>query len=388
MISKLPIIFPAASLINIAAALCPAGKGRAREGFVRVMQESAASRRVYLTDSGITAFYCILAGLTTKTGRNEVILPAYTAGSLVVAVKKAGLRPVLCDVSLDDFNMDMGILPTLISSRTLAITCVHMFGIGIRGISEIKARFPEVILIEDCAQAMGAIVEGKKTGTRGDISFFSFNRGKNLPLLRGGCIALHNEAAAESIEKQTAHLPVARFGIAPACKAAAFYLATAPFIYGAVYPLISHFKETAPPDDIMPRGMGDYDVKLGMALAPRMDRIFSVRHAIGSAMVQGLQGIPGVRIPRIFAGDQPAFNRIPVMFDNPSRVSRAVKKLWEAGIESSRMYLQPLHHMFELGYAKDEFPKARQLAAGLLALPCHPGCSQHDIEKMITVLNT
>lgn len=385
MIAKLPIIGSAVSVRDIAAALFPVGKVEARREFIGFMAELSGSRRVYLTDSGITAFYLILKGLQELSGATEVILPAYTAGSLVTAVTQAGLKPVLCDVSLNDFNMDTGQLVSLVSSSTLAITCVHMFGIGMAGIAQIKERFPKVFVIEDCAQALGTTIAGGRAGTFGDISFFSFNRGKNVPLLRGGCIAAHTETTARVIERQTRSLVVPRFGLAPAGNALAFTIATQPPVYGALYPVIRHFKETRPPAQIVPRGMGDFDVKLGMRVIARTGRLFCARYEAGMFLLNGLRGIRGLQLPVARPADRCVFNRLPVLFKDPAMVSVMEKCLWNAGIESSRMYLRPLHQMFDLGYAQQDFANARALAAGLLTLPCHPGAAGR-LEEMIEVM--
>ena len=129
-----------------------------------------------------------------------MILPAYTAGSLIVAVKKAGLIPVLCDISLDDFNADRSSVRAAIADNTLAVVMVHMFGIPVGYIEDLKAAMPNhVFLIEDCCQAMGSRIKDKPVGFFGDIGFFSFNRGKNLSANNGGCIITRNSSLEEPL---------------------------------------------------------------------------------------------------------------------------------------------------------------------------------------------
>lgn len=383
MISKLPVIGPALMPKDLCAVLLPRQEGRRR--FCAGLGPLTGHRRLYLADSGLSAFYLILKALSRGSERNEVVLPAYTAGSLMVAVRAAGLVPVLCDVSLRDFNLDLSLLGQAVTSRTLAVTCCHMFGIPIEGVGQLSSRFPGVYLIEDCAQSMGSEVGGAPVGLSGDISFYSFNRGKNLPLSGGGCIAVSPEGKAGRIEFPV--LEAKRSSLAAWWRSAAFYAAARPFVYGAAYALISRFKESAPPLGVCPADMADLSVRLGERLLPRCGELWRARYERGNVLLKGLSGIHGLRLPQIPPGSRPAFNRFPVMFDDPVAAEAARRRLWRAGIESSRMYLEPLHRMFDPGAAADSFPNARRLAAGMLALPCHPGCSLADMETMVKVLS-
>ena len=108
--------------------------------FQKILSEYAQSKHIYLTNSGISAFYLVLQALKKRSSRREVILPGYTAPSLVVAIHKAGLKPVLCDISLEDFNMDTKTVRGMVSSETLCVVCVHMFGIPVKNIEHFNGR--------------------------------------------------------------------------------------------------------------------------------------------------------------------------------------------------------------------------------------------------------
>lgn len=77
--------------------------------------------------------------------------------------------------------------------------------------------------------------------------------------------------------------------------------------------------------------------------------------------MQRLSGIAGIRLPHIASNSFAVFNRFPVIVEDINRVAYVQNKLWQNGIESSRMYERPLHHMFELGYGRNDFPNARFL---------------------------
>jgi dTDP-4-amino-4,6-dideoxygalactose transaminase len=82
----------------------------------------------FTANSGTTAFYIILNALKKLSDKKEVLLPAYTAPSLILPIRKAGLNYRLVDISLDTFNMDVA--KTLASISTIhGRSFVHMFGI-------------------------------------------------------------------------------------------------------------------------------------------------------------------------------------------------------------------------------------------------------------------
>jgi len=390
MLTRLPIISASIDRSGFLRALRRIGDRRLSKKFNSELSLYLGLGPIYLTNSGISSFYLILEGLKEESTRKEVILPAYTAGSLVVAVRKAGLKPVLCDISLEDFNLDTESLHQAISLDTLAVVCVHMFGIGAHYIEELRNQIPhDTSLIEDCAQSMGTRIGQKYTGSFGDLSFFSFNRGKNLPAFGGGCIVVNSGELTRNID--SVYLPKIKdntvwSNFSLPLKALAFSLASNPVIYCCGYPVISLFKETAPPEDFSVRRIHNFQAGLGLELMRKKDEIFAKRHDHGTYLLDALSGIPGIALPKIREDIYVVFNRLPILFQEPLKVDAAEKKLLAAGIEASRMYLEPLHHMFELGYKKEEFPNAVYFSERLLTLPVHPLVRQQDLERIVEVI--
>ena len=389
MIKKLPIISSCAGPMDILKALCRSPGRYSLALFAETLASSMRSKYTFLTNSGISSFYVILKSLSRLSRKTEVLLPAYTAGSLIVAVRKAGLKPVLYDISLKDLNGDIDSLMTVISDRTLAAVCVHMFGIGMAGIAGLRERLPpDLFLVEDCAQAMGSSIGGITVGNFGDVSFFSFNRGKNLPLFGGGLISTNNDKVAAAIKEESAAL--AEEGLftklSEPLKLLAFSIASDPAMYGLAFPLISRFKETAPPKDLDIRRMSDFQASLGSSLLEKRDDIFSRRYLNGTALMEGLKDVSGIILPEMQANRHSVFNRMPVLFKEPAKRELAAKRLWDGGVETSTMYIKPLHHMFNLGYAEDEFPNAVYCAQRLLALPTHPLVNEDAITRMVKII--
>lgn len=391
MISKIPIIGSPLGYRDVVYALQRIRSKSLRDDFGGALAGVIRKRRMYLTNSGITAFFIILKALKENSNRHEVVLPAYTAGSLVTAVVKAGLKPVLCDITLGDFNLDRDALCKTISRDTLAVVCVHMFGIGIHDIAQLRKRIPpDIFLLEDCAQSMGSKIENRQTGGFGDISFFSFNRGKNMPLYRGGGIAADSEELLSQIGRHIDKISeegLSAKSLLP-LKAMMLSLAVKPFVYGLTYPLISQFKDTRPPEDIILGKFTNFQAGLGLALLGRMEELCKRRYLNGTLLIEALRDCEGVIVPNIPIGSEPAFNRLPVVIKDIERMEKIKQRLWRAGIESSQLYLKPLHHMFDLGYRQEDFPLAVYVARHLLTLPVHPLVREKDVLKMAEILKS
>lgn len=140
-----------------------------------------------VVSNGTTALQVALSALGAGPG-TEVIMPGYFWVSTAGAVVKCGSVPVLTDVD-DSMSMDPVDLEKKITSRTKVVILVHMGGVigQVEKISEIcKAR--HIPLLEDCAQAAGASKFGKKAGSFGDMSIFSFQINKNMTCGEGGAV--------------------------------------------------------------------------------------------------------------------------------------------------------------------------------------------------------
>lgn len=387
MLKKVPIIGLPINLRDFFSGF--AYKKDTQTGLAHAISEFCNLKYVYFTDSATSSFYTILEVLKNKQNKKEVILPAYTAARLIIAIKKAGLKPVLCDISLDDFNLDVHLLPPLVSQETLGIVSAHMFGIVHQGLVGLKEKFPHIFIIEDCAQSFGSKIKGIPVGNLADISFFSFNRGKNLPTYGGGCIAANLAELSEKISRQLGAQVNPREWTEKAAiifKIFALSMAVRPWIYGLGYPLISRFKEPATDQDFSVKAYTDFQAGVALSLLRKIEEFSQVRYANGMKLAEGLKDIDGLTLPRISKDIQPAFNRFPVIFRDLKRREEIEKKLWENGIETSRMYLQPLHHLLDLGYKKGDFPNANYFAEHLLTLPVHPLVSKQDLDKTIEII--
>src|SRR6185369_17096904 len=112
---------------------------------------------------------------------DEVIVPAFTFFATAEAVSHTGATPVFADIDPGSFNLCVDSLSRKITEKTRAVIAVHLFGqcADLGRIVEL-CRGRGLLLIEDCAQALGAAYQGRRAGAWGDFGCFSFYPTKNL----------------------------------------------------------------------------------------------------------------------------------------------------------------------------------------------------------------
>jgi perosamine synthetase len=120
---------------------------------------------------------------------NEVVMAAYDYEPNFLTIHAIGARPVLIDVSPNNWNFDPAHLPSAITPQSKAILCSHLHGgiVPMREVMEI-ARKHRIGVVEDACQASGAIVQGKLAGTWGEVGVLSFGGTKLLSAGRGGAL--------------------------------------------------------------------------------------------------------------------------------------------------------------------------------------------------------
>ena len=151
--------------------------------------------------SGTDALHLACRAVDLGEG-DEVIVPAMTFAATAFAVSLTGARPVLVDVRPEDALIDPTQIEAAITPRTKAIIPVHLYGncADMSAVCAIAAKY-SLIVIEDAAQAHGAVYAGRRAGSLGDIGCFSFYPGKNLGAYGdGGLITTERSDIAERIK--------------------------------------------------------------------------------------------------------------------------------------------------------------------------------------------
>ncbi len=386
MIRKVPIVAHRITLDDLFSGFKKFPKGK----LSKKLTEHINGKYIYFASSGSAALYLILKAISAADNRKQVIIPAYTASSVVYAIEKAGLKPVLCDISLNDFNLDVNQAVRLFSKQTLALIGVHMFGILQSGLPQLQRSFPGVYIIEDCCQSFGSKIKDENVGGLGKISFFSFNRGKNLPVFGGGVIATNNIKLAGKIEILAGKLQSqsVQSKIMTILKLFALSLVVNPYVYAMLNPFIQQFREKPALRDFEVEKFTNYQAAVALSLLENFYKSGQKRYENAMQVISALKNVQGLRIPDINPDTQPAFNRLPIIFEDLNRKKKVAAELLKAGIETSQMYYKPLHHMHELGYKPEAFPNATYFAEHLLTFPVHALLSEVDLQNIVKIIKT
>ncbi|MDR2772121.1 MAG: DegT/DnrJ/EryC1/StrS family aminotransferase [Elusimicrobiota bacterium] len=136
------------------------------------------------------------------SGQDEIIVPANTFIASMLAVSENGAVSVLVEPNIRSYNIDVDLIEKSISPKTKAIMPVHLYGQADRmdKILSLAEKY-NLKVIEDCAQAHGAVYKGKKVGNLADAAGFSFYPGKNLGSLGdGGAVVTNDKALFEKVK--------------------------------------------------------------------------------------------------------------------------------------------------------------------------------------------
>ena len=309
--------------------------------------------------NGLEALQLILAAYKIKEGwadGDEVIVPSNTFIASILAITKAGLKPVLCEPKAENFLLDADGIEPLVNERTRAVMAVHLYGrlCDMDRIGEV-ARKHGLRVIEDAAQAHGAMkADGRRAGGMGDAAGFSFYPGKNLG-------ALGDAGAVVTNDETLAHL-VSMLGN-----------------YGSEKKYIHDYAGTNSRMDELQAAV--LRVKL-----PRLDEDNAKRRAIAE-LYQSEINNPLVTLPQ-----QPKFGTEHVYHIYAVRCMQRDELqqfLAAKGIETLIHYPVAPHQQKAYGeWNSLRYPISERIHAEVLSLPLNPTMTDKDIRRVIDAVNS
>lgn len=343
-----------------------------------------------LASSGRTALYLLLKNLAQTAdlaGRREVLLPAYTCPSLVKVTLDAGLRPRLIDISAQTLAFDLEQLESALGEQTLAVVCVHPFGLP-QDIDPIVrlARQGGALVIEDAAQSLGARLGGQPVGTRGDFGLFSLGPGKPISTGGGGilCAQAEHSSLSRAVKRTWQELP------ASSALASGVALGRLVLLTLAFHPLgwwiatrlnLHRVGELEASWSYKLSALTAAQASIGLRLLERLDRVNEQRRLNAERLAACLRQLDFVHLPQAAESAAPIYLRFPLLVTGEERRERLFQKLWAAGIGVGRMYGRPLTEFFPQ-LAGASYPNATAIARQLLTLPTHHYLTQHDIQQI------
>lgn len=173
--------------------------GKALDQFEKEFAAFAGCKHAVAVTSGTTALHLAVDALGIRAG-DEVLVSASTNIATALGVVHKGAIPVPVDSEDSTWNLDVDLIPKLVTPRTRAIIPVHLFGhpVDMDRLMAIAGRF-KLAVIEDCAESHGATCRGRMTGSFGDMGCFSFYANKIITTGEGGMVVTNNDKHAERL---------------------------------------------------------------------------------------------------------------------------------------------------------------------------------------------
>jgi len=168
------------------------------EAFEREAADYLGVKHAVGLNSGTDALVIALRALDIGPG-DEVITTPFSFFATAESISMVGAKPVFVDIDEHTFNLNPDLIEAAINERTKAIIPVHLFGLPADMLRIVDiAKKHKLKVIEDAAQSFGATVDGKQTGSIGDVGTFSFYPTKNLGALGdGGLLTTNSDEVAE-----------------------------------------------------------------------------------------------------------------------------------------------------------------------------------------------
>lgn len=309
-----------------------------------------SSKYVVSCNSGTDALHLALRALRIGHG-DEVITTPFTFIATTEAIGIVGATPIFVDVDLNTYNIDPNLIEAKITERTKAILPVHLYGrpCNMSAIMAIAHKY-NLKVIEDCAQATGAVWAEEKIGTIGDIGCFSFFPTKNLGCFGdGGAIATSDPIIAERVEYLRRHGGKVKY----------------------------QHEELG-----LNSRLDTMQASVLLVKLPLLEQWNAARAAIADYYLSHLAEIEGIVLPIVHGGAS-VWNQFTVRILNEQRVDaqrrvardRVQSLLQQSGIGTTVYYPIPLHLQkvhAQLGYTVGDLPNSERLSHEVLSLPMFP----------------
>lgn len=306
--------------------------------------------------NGLQALVLALKAWNIGPG-DEVVLPANTFIATALAVSEVGATPVLADIEPDTGSVDVAAMEAAITERTRALIPVHLYGhpADMDALRDAVAG-RDVHILEDAAQAHGALYKERRCGSLGDAAAFSFYPTKNLGALGdAGAVTAQDPALLERVRM----------------------LAN----YGA---RVKYHHELAGTNSRLdPLQAAVLSVKL-----PHLEAWNDRRRALAQRYLSGLKEVDGLELPAVREWAVPVWHVFPVRVAATFR-DRLATEMEAAGIGVNIHYPVPVSRQGcfrDMGWKAGQFPRAEGTAGQLLSLPLEPFHTEAEIDKVIKLM--
>lgn len=330
-------------------------RGREDEAFEKAFARFCGTAYCTGVGNGLEALTLSLMALGIGEG-DEVIVPSNTYIATALSVTRVRAKLVFVEPDIRTYDIDPSLIEAAVTNRTKAIIPVHLYGqpCEMDTIMDIAHR-KNLYVIEDCAQAHGALYKGKRVGSFGNAAGFSFYPGKNLGALGdAGAVTTDDEQIASNVRA------LGNYG--------------SDFKYHNVF-----IGDNSRLDEMQAAFLS--------AKLPSLDEINDDRRKTAERYLKGINN-PEIILPYVNPDTLPVWHIFAVRC---RRRDELEKYLNANGIGTNRHYPIPMHLQpcyKYLGYKKGDFPLAEEISETELSLPMYYGESDEEAEYVIRTINS
>ena len=314
---------------------------------------------VVLYTNGHLALENVIAAMDFPVG-SEVITTPFTFVSTTHAIVRNGLVPIFCDINDWDYTMDVRMIETLITDKTVAILPVHVYGnlCDVEAIQTIANKHG-LKVIYDAAHAFGVSQKGINAANFGDASMFSFHATKVFNTIEGGAVTFRDDLVQKMNDLKN-------FGIRGPEQVA--------YVGGNAK-------------------MSEFQAAMGICNLRHVDSEIAKRKAVVEHYRSCLSGVQGIRLCDDQLDVKHNYSYFPVVFDGYKYDRNEVfEKLAENNIVA-RKYFYPLTNSVEC-YADiptagaEKTPVAKYIAERILTLPLYADLALEDVDRICEIILT
>lgn len=295
--------------------------------------------------NGLEALQISLMVLGVKKG-DEVITTPLSAAATSLAIIHVGAKPIFVDIDPDSYNINASKIEKAITKKTKVILPVHLYGqmAEMDKIMRIAKKY-RLVVVEDCAQAHGASLNGKKAGAWGDCGAFSFYPSKNLGAYGdAGCIVANNKNISKKLKALRDYGQIGRYN----------------HIYCGLNSRLDEIQAAI------------LRVKLHY-----LNRYNARREKLAKLYSKFLTGIP-IELP---VSKKSAFHVWHLYAVRTKKRDQLQNYLAKHNIAAQIHYPKILHDQISIKpFSKGKCPKARQAVKEILSLPLYPELSESEIK--------
>ena len=327
------------------------GAGPMVTQFEKNYAKFAGVKHAVAANTGTAALHMAVASVGVKSG-DEVILPSFTFVATAEAVVLAGGKPVFADIDPETYNLSSSAAEKAITKKTKALLPVDLYGfpVDIKPFREIAKKHGFAV-VEDAAQAHGAMRDDKPAGAFADAACWSLYASKNMTTGEGGVVTTDNDKIAETLRMVRTHGEKAKY---------------------ASEMLGNNYRMT------------EIEAAIGAVQLEKLPTFVAKRRANAERLTEILKKSDKLCLPTDPDGGKHSWYLYTARLYNGTETARnkILDELHKKGVGAEAYYVNPVHQMpyYQNSFGTCRLPETEKAVKQVFSLPVHPGVTPEQVE--------